>query len=105
MARRVTVAADAVKLSEAKSEYGNVSRVVPVSGGAEVYVRPASFHSRAGAGGRVVIRGQHVKPGHRLGSKAAAMKACAGQKGCDFKSCLDNAGIKAPRSIVKACGK
>lgn len=106
MARgRVTVAADAVKLSEAKSEYGNVSRVVPVSGGAEVYVRPASFKSKAGAGGRVVIRGQHVKAGHKLGTKAKSMKACAGKRGCEFKSCLESAGITAPRSVVKACGR
>jgi hypothetical protein len=106
MARgKVTVAADAAKLAEAKSEYGNVSRVVPISGGAEVYVRPASFTSGAGRGGRVVIRGQHVKSSHRLGTKAKGMKACAGKRGCDFEQCLTSAGITAPRSIRKACNR
>lgn len=100
MARgKVTVAADAVKLSEAKSEYGNVSRVVPVSGGAEVYVRPASFVSAAGRGGRVVIRGQHVKVSHKLGTKAKALKACSGKKGTEFKSCVITALGHAPRSL------
>jgi hypothetical protein len=82
----------------------NVDAVVPVGKGAEVYIKPGGA-GKAGSGGRIVVRGTKVKPSHKLGTKAKAMRACAGRKGCEFQSCLEAAGITAPRSIRKACGK
>lgn len=99
----VSIKADAVALAEAKAEYGNKSRVIHLSGGAEVFVKEGGS-GKAGSGGRIVIRGQHVKPSHKLGAKARAMKACAGKRGCDFKSCLEAGGITSPRSVRKSCG-
>jgi hypothetical protein len=100
---RRTVPASAIDIAEAKRG-SNVSAVVPIGGGSEVYVKPGGSGA-AGAGGRIVIRGEHVKPSHRLGSKAKAMKACVGKKACEFMSCLESGGVTPPRSIRKACGR
>ena len=101
MARKVVVPASAIDVAEAKRAV-NVDATVPIGGGAELYIKPGGS-GRAGAGGRIVIRGEHVKPSHKLGTKAKAMKACGGKKGCDFSACLVSAGITPPRSIRKAC--
>lgn len=102
MARgKVAIPTSAIDVAEAKRAV-NVDATVPVGSGAEIYIKPGGAGA-AGAGGRIVVRREHVKPSHRLGTKAKAMKACAGKKGCDFKTCLDTAGITAPRSIVKTC--
>lgn len=103
MAIRREVPTSAIDIAEAKRG-SNVSAVVPVGKGAEVYIKPGGSGA-AGAGGRIVVRGTHVKPSHKLGTKAKAMRACAGKRGCEFESCLNAAGITAPRSIRKACGK
>lgn len=68
----------------------NKDAVIRIGANAEVYTR---------TDGTMVIRGVHVKPGHKLGSKAKAMKACAGKKGKEFGSCLTSAGITAPRTL------
>lgn len=102
MARqKVAMPTSAIDIAEAKRAM-NVDAVVPVGGGAEVYIKPGGAGA-AGSGGRIVLRGTHVKPSHRLGSKAKGMKACAGKKGCEFMSCLEAAGVTPPRSIRKAC--
>lgn len=100
-AKKVSMPTSAIDVAEAKRAV-NVDATVPVGGGAEIYIKPGGA-GKAGAGGRIVLRREHVKPSHRLGTKAKAMKACAGKKGCEFQSCLDAAGITAPRSIRKAC--
>jgi hypothetical protein len=102
MAERRVVPASAIDIAEAKRG-SNVSAVVPIGMGTELYIKAAGA-GRAGNGGRIIVRGTHVKPTHRLGSKAKAMRDCAGKKGCDFKQCLESAGVSAPRSIRKACG-
>lgn len=76
----------------------NKSAVVPVGGGAEVYYKPGGA-GKAGSGGGLVVRGVHVKPGHRLGTKAKALKGCAGKKGSEFKSCVVTALGASPRSL------
>lgn len=101
MARKVAIPTSAIDVAEAKRAV-NVDATVPVGGGAEIYVKPGGA-GKAGSGGRIVVRGTHVKPSHRLGTKAKGMKACAGKKGCEFQTCLEAAGITAPRSIRKAC--
>jgi hypothetical protein len=68
----------------------NKDAVIRIGSNAEVYQR---------TDGRMVIRGVHVKPSHKLGTKAKAMKACAGKKGKEFGSCLTSAGITAPRTL------
>lgn len=100
---RREVPTSAIDIAEAKRGV-NVEAVVPVGRGAEVYVKPGGAGA-AGSGGRIVVRGTRVKPSHKLGTKAKAMKACAGKRGCDFMSCLEAGGITPPRSIRKACGK
>lgn len=99
--RRV-VPASAIEIAESKRGQ-NISAVVPIGKGSEVYVRSKGAGA-AGRGGKIVIRGEHVSPAHRIGTKAKAMKACAGKRGCEFESCLSSAGITPPRSIRKACG-
>lgn len=99
----VDVRASAVELAEAKRAQ-NISAVVSIGGGAEVYVKPRGA-GEAGRGGKIVIRGTKVKPSHRLGTKAKGMKACAGKRGCEFEACLSAAGITPPRSIRKACSR
>lgn len=101
MVKRV-VPTSAVDLAEAKRAV-NVDATIPVGGGSQIYIKPQGA-GKAGSGGRIVIRGERVKPTHRLGIKAKGMKACAGKRGCEFQSCLEAAGITAPRSIKKACG-
>lgn len=101
MARKVVVPASAIDVAEAKRAV-NVDAAVPIGNGAEIYIKPGGS-GKAGAGGRIVIRGEHVKPSHKLGSKAKAMRACAGKRGCDFEKCLTDGGITPPRSIRKAC--
>lgn len=102
MARnKIAMPTSAVDIAEAKRAM-NVDAVVPVGGGAELYIKPGGAGA-AGSGGRIVLRGTHVKPSHRLGTKAKAMKACAGKKGCEFMSCLEAGGVTPPRSIRKAC--
>lgn len=103
MVVRREVPTSAIDIAEAKRG-SNISAVVPVGKGAEVYIKPGGSGA-AGGGGRIVVRGTHVKPSHKLGTKAKAMRACAGKRGCEFESCLNAAGITAPRSIRKACGK
>lgn len=76
----------------------NKSAVVPIGGGAEVYTKPGGA-GKAGSGGVIVIRGVHVKPSHKLGTKAKALKACAGKKGTEFKGCVTSALGAAPRSL------
>ncbi len=98
---KVAMPTSAVDIAEAKRAM-NVDAVVPVGGGAELYIKPGGS-GLAGSGGRIVLRGTHVKPSHRLGTKAKGMKACAGKKGCEFMSCLEAAGVTPPRSIRKAC--
>lgn len=98
---KVAMPTSAIDMAEAKRAM-NVDATVPIGGGAEVYVKPGGAGA-AGAGGRIVLRREHVKPSHKLGTKAKGMKACAGKKGCEFQSCLDAAGITPPRSIKKAC--
>lgn len=102
MVQKRVIPTSAIDIAEAKRAV-NVDATVPVGGGTELYVKPGGA-GKAGSGGRIVVRGEHVRPSHRLGSKAAAMKACAGKRGCEFGSCLESAGIKTPRSIKKACG-
>ena len=103
MARgKVSIPTSAIDVAEAKRAV-NVDATVPVGAGAEIYIKPSGA-GKAGAGGRIVVRREHVKPSHRLGTKAKAMKACAGKKGCDFEKCLTEGGITPPRSIRKACG-
>jgi hypothetical protein len=102
MAERREVPASAIDIAEAKRG-SNVAAVVPIGRGTEIYVK-AGGAGRAGAGGRIVVRGTHVKPSHKLGTKAKGMRACAGKKGCEFESCLEQAGITPPRSVRKACG-
>jgi hypothetical protein len=100
MTGRREVPASAIDIAEAKRG-SNVSAVVPIGRGSEVYIKnPSTKYS----GGRIVVRGEHVKPSNKLGTKAKAMRACAGKKACDFESCLEAAGITPPRSIRKACG-
>ena len=94
---RVTMPTSAIDIAEAKRAV-NVSAVVPIGGGAEVYIKPGGS-GRAGAGGRIVLRREHVKPSHKLGSKAKALKDCAGKRGSDFKTCVVGALGKAPRSL------
>lgn len=95
MVNRRVVPTSAIDVAIAK-QGSNKSAVVPIGGGSEVYVR----------GDRtIVIRGTKVTPAHRLGSKAKAMKACAGKKSCEFMSCLEAGGVTPPRSIRKSCGK
>jgi hypothetical protein len=103
MAMRREVPTSAIDIAEAKRG-SNVAAVVPIGRGAEVYIKPGGA-GKAGSGGRIVVRGTHVKPSHKLGTKAKAMRGCAGKRGCDFQSCLETAGITAPRSIRKACGR
>jgi len=103
MVIRREVPTSAIDIAEAKRG-SNVDAVVPVGKGAEVYVKPGGA-GRAGSGGRIVVRGTKVKPSHKLGTKAKAMRACAGKRGCEFQSCLEAAGITPPRSIRKACGR
>ena len=98
---KVAMPTSAIDVAEAKRAV-NVDATVPVGGGAEIYIKPGGA-GRAGAGGRIVLRREHVKPSHKLGSKAKAMKACGGKEGCDFSKCLSDAGITPPRSIRKAC--
>lgn len=97
MVHRQIVPTSAIEVAEKKRE-SNISAVVPVSAGAEVYIKPKGSGD-AGRGGRIVVRGTHVKPSHKLGTKAKAMKACAGKPKSEFASCLDAAGIKSPRSL------
>lgn len=97
--RRKIVPTSAVELAIAKRA-SNVSAVVPVSPGAEVFYKEGGA-GRAGRGGHIVIRGTHVKPSHRLGTKAKALKDCAGKKGGDFKTCVTGALGKAPRSLAR----
>ena len=98
---KVAMPTSAVDIAEAKRAM-NVDAVVPIGGGAELYIKPGGAGA-AGSGGRIVLRGTHVKPSHKLGTKAKAMKACAGKKGCEFQSCLEAAGVTPPRSIRKSC--
>jgi hypothetical protein len=98
---RREVPTSAIDIAEAKRGV-NVSAVVPVGRGAEVYIKPRGA-GLAGSGGRIVVRGTRVKPSHKLGTKAKAMRACAGKRGCEFQACLEQAGITPPRSIRKAC--
>lgn len=93
MANRRAVPTSAIDVAIAK-QGSNKDAVVPVGGGSEVYLK---------SDGTIVVRGTKVTPGHRLGAKAKAMKACAGKKGCDFMSCLEAGGVTPPRSIKKAC--
>lgn len=104
MVNRRIVPTSAITVSEEKLHRGNRSIVVPVGGGSEVFLKEDGA-GKAGAGGYVVVRGVHTYPGHKLGTKAKAMKACAGKKGSEFMSCLEQGGITAPRSIRKAAGK
>lgn len=104
MVHRRIVPTSAVTVSEEKLHRGNRSVVVPVGGGSEVFLKEKGA-GKAGAGGYVVVRGVHVKPSHKLGTKAKAMKACAGKRGKDFEGCLSAAGITPPRSIRIAAGK
>jgi len=101
MAKKVAVPASAIDIAEAKRAV-NVDATVPIGHGAEIYIKPGGAGA-AGAGGRIVVRGEHVKPSHRLGTKAKAMKACAGKEACEFEKCLSAAGITPPRSIRKSC--
>ncbi len=94
---KVHVPANVIDLAEAKRG-GNKSAVIPMGAGSEVYIKPGGA-GRAGAGGRIVIRREHVKPSHRLGSKAKGLKACAGKKGTEFKGCVESALGAAPRSL------
>jgi len=103
MAIRRVVPTSAIDIAEAKRGV-NVSAVVPVGSGSEVYIKPGGAGA-AGSGGRIVVRGTRVKPSHKLGTKAKAMRACAGKRGCDFMGCLETAGITPPRSIRRSCGK
>ena len=103
MVVRREVPTSAINIAEEK-RVSNVEAVVPIGRGAEVYIKPRGAGA-AGSGGRIVVRGTRVKPSHKLGTKAKAMRACAGKRGCDFMGCLDAAGITAPRSIRKACGR
>lgn len=100
---KVAMPTSAIDVAEAKRAV-NVDAVVPVGGGAELYIKPGGA-GKAGSGGRIVVRREHVKPSHKLGSKARAMKECAGKRGCEFESCLTSAGITPPRSIKKACSR
>jgi hypothetical protein len=100
---KVAMPTSAIDIAEAKRAM-NVDAVVPVGGGAEVYIKPGGSGA-AGSGGRIVLRGTHVKPSHRLGTKAKGMKACAGKRGCEFMSCLEAAGVTPPRSIRKSCAR
>ncbi len=102
MAKKIDIPASAVDIAEAKRAV-NVDATVPIGKGAELYIKPGGA-GRAGSGGRIVVRHEKVKPSHRLGTKAKAMKACAGKKGCEFEKCLTEGGITPPRSIRKACG-
>lgn len=92
---RIILPVSAVELSEAKHGR-NVSTVVSSGHGAEVFVKST---------GQVVLRdiGLQRKPGSRAGIKSTAMKACHGKRGCEFMSCLEAAGITAPRSVVRSC--
>lgn len=103
MAERREVPASAIDIAEAKRG-SNISAVVPIGRGTEIYVK-AGGAGKAGAGGRIIVRGTHVKPSHKLGSKAKGMRDCAGKRGCEFETCLQSAGITPPRSVRKACGK
>jgi hypothetical protein len=87
---RAVVPTSAVGLVDEKRGRGNKDQVVRIGTNAEVYLNKK---------GHVVIRGVHVKPGHKLGTKAKAMKACAGKKGHDFGKCLTDSGIRAPRTL------
>jgi hypothetical protein len=98
MVERRIVPTSAIDISDAKRARGNVSIVVPVGGGSEVFTK-AKGSGKAGRGGYVIVRGTHVKSGHKLGSKAKALKDCAGEKGAEFKNCVVKALGKAPRSL------
>ncbi len=97
MATKRVIPTSAIDIAEAKRAV-NVDATVPVGGGTELYVKPGGA-GRAGSGGRIVVRGEHVKPSHKLGTKAKALKDCAGKKGSDFKGCVTAAIGRAPRSL------
>lgn len=95
--RRV-VPTSGIDIADAKRARGNVSAVVPIGGGSEVFTKEKGA-GKAGRGGYITIRGVRVKPSHKLGTKAKALKACAGKKGTEFKSCVTSALGNAPRSL------
>lgn len=100
MVHRRIVPTSAITVSDEKRVRGNASVVVPVGGGSEIYTREGGSGA-AGTGGYIVVRGVHVKPGHKLGTKAHALKGCAGKTGKEFRSCVVTALGKAPRSLKK----
>lgn len=100
MVHRRVVPTSGIDVADAKRARGNVSAVVPIGGGSEVFTKEKGA-GKAGKGGYIVIRGVRVKPSHKLGTKAKGMKACAGKRGAEFGACLSAAGITPPRSIRK----
>lgn len=92
---KIALPLNAAEAAEAKAGR-NVSSTVPIIGseGAEAFVKSS---------GALVIRSGTIRAGHRPFAKASAMKACHGKRGCEFMSCIEAAGITAPRSVVKAC--
>jgi hypothetical protein len=95
---RIALPLSAAQAAVAKAIH-NVKSIVPIidGAGAEVFAKST---------GTLVIREDTRKGDKITSSRARALSACHGKRGCEFAQCADTAlGGRAPKNLMKACGR
>lgn len=101
--RRAPLPADAASVAIEKRGLGMKRAVVPVVGStSEIVAKKRPSFAKTGPL-QIQVRRMGRGGPPETSSRARALKACKGKKGCDFKECVRTALGRVPYSIEKAC--
>lgn len=102
--RRTKLPSDAGAIALKKQEYGMRRAVVPVTGSnAEIVAKTGAAGTAYDGKIQIQVRKMGRSGPTETSSRARALKACKGKRGCDFVDCVKDALGKVPTNLVKAC--
>lgn len=103
--KRTGVQTSGIDALLAKARLGARRKVVPFQSmiGTEGVLKTGARHTAYEGKAQLQIRRMGRSGPTETSSRAKALKACKGKRGCDFASCVEDALGKVPISLQKAC--
>jgi hypothetical protein len=102
--RRQPLRASAVEVALEKRAAGMKRAVVPAIGStAEIVVKKGASGTAYAGKTQIVVRRMGRGGPTETSSRAKALKACGGKRGCEFVGCVKSALGRVPYNLAKAC--
>lgn len=102
--RRTKLPDSAAGVALLKQSYGAKRAVVPVTGSnAEIVAKTGAAGTAYDGKVQIQVRKMGRSGPTETSSRARALKACKGKKGCEFVGCVRDALGKVPTNLLKAC--